>query len=270
MSNPLTAGREIWRCVQLANGSWMDGGVKRVQSCERSSGKSGGQCDRPARTTSADGSNSWTRWENQHLEKKAMFSMTQGWHLPRTAHFSDNICIVSSTCLVAEMTHWQIYIFWAFIVKPWLISVLGSIFFLIFSISVSLCFFYSTLYSLSGVILTNGHSWKQQRRFALSTLRYFGFGKKSLEPVILNEFAYFAKEIRSFDGKQWTQYGTRFFFCQLQTHNTYKHINYSTIICKHTCLGSLFHGQSKRSLTILARGRVNRSSIACGSCSRRI
>lgn len=52
-----------------------------------------------------------------------------------------------------------------------------------------------------GVILANGHSWKQQRRFALSTLRYFGFGKKSLEPVILNEFAYCAKELRSFDGK---------------------------------------------------------------------
>lgn len=43
--------------------------------------------------------------------------------------------------------------------------------------------------------------WKQQRRFALSTLRYFGFGKKSLEPIILNEFTHCAKDISSFNGK---------------------------------------------------------------------
>ncbi|KAF6726397.1 Cytochrome P450 2J2 [Oryzias melastigma] len=52
-----------------------------------------------------------------------------------------------------------------------------------------------------GVIFSNGTNWKEQRRFALSTLRYFGFGKKSLEPVILNEFAHCAEELRSFKGK---------------------------------------------------------------------
>lgn len=52
-----------------------------------------------------------------------------------------------------------------------------------------------------GVILSKGHRWKQQRRFALSTFRYFGFGKKSLEPVMLDEFDICAKEIRRFDGK---------------------------------------------------------------------
>ncbi|XP_069006428.1 cytochrome P450 2J2-like [Embiotoca jacksoni] len=52
-----------------------------------------------------------------------------------------------------------------------------------------------------GVISSNGNIWKQQRRFALSTLRYFGFGKKSLEPVILDEFTHCAKDIRSYKGK---------------------------------------------------------------------
>uniref|UniRef100_A0A673ALQ9 Cytochrome P450, family 2, subfamily AE, polypeptide 1 n=1 Tax=Sphaeramia orbicularis TaxID=375764 RepID=A0A673ALQ9_9TELE len=52
-----------------------------------------------------------------------------------------------------------------------------------------------------GVIFSSGNIWKQQRRFALSTLKYFGFGKKSLEPVILEEFTYVAKEISAYKGK---------------------------------------------------------------------
>lgn len=52
-----------------------------------------------------------------------------------------------------------------------------------------------------GVIASSGNLWKQQRRFALSTLRQFGFGKKSLESVVLDEFTYCAKNIRSYKGK---------------------------------------------------------------------
>uniref|UniRef100_UPI003AAE8D86 cytochrome P450 2J6-like n=1 Tax=Centroberyx gerrardi TaxID=166262 RepID=UPI003AAE8D86 len=52
-----------------------------------------------------------------------------------------------------------------------------------------------------GVVFTNGHMWKQQRRFALSTLKYFGVGKKSLEPAILDEFTYCAKDIADHKGK---------------------------------------------------------------------
>ncbi|XP_020505678.2 cytochrome P450 2J2-like [Labrus bergylta] len=52
-----------------------------------------------------------------------------------------------------------------------------------------------------GIVFNSGHMWKQQRRFALSTLRYFGIGKKSLEPVILDEFTHCSKEFQSFKGK---------------------------------------------------------------------
>ncbi|KAJ7993349.1 hypothetical protein DPEC_G00271500 [Dallia pectoralis] len=52
-----------------------------------------------------------------------------------------------------------------------------------------------------GVISTNGHLWKQQRRFAIQTLKYFGVGKRSLESAVLDEFKFLSTHIAEYKGK---------------------------------------------------------------------
>ena len=51
------------------------------------------------------------------------------------------------------------------------------------------CFQFSTNITgeLRGIMFSNGKEWQEQRRFTLKNLRDFGFGKVSMEALILEE-----------------------------------------------------------------------------------
>ncbi|XP_072561261.1 cytochrome P450 2K1-like isoform X2 [Paramormyrops kingsleyae] len=52
-----------------------------------------------------------------------------------------------------------------------------------------------------GIVFANGNSWKEMRRFALSTLRDFGMGKRGIEDKIIEEIHYMTEVFADFTGK---------------------------------------------------------------------
>ncbi|KAA8585120.1 cytochrome P450 2K1 [Etheostoma spectabile] len=53
----------------------------------------------------------------------------------------------------------------------------------------------------NGILFTNGDSWKEMRRFALTTLREFGMGKRISEDKIIEECRYLIEEFETLKGK---------------------------------------------------------------------
>jgi len=60
---------------------------------------------------------------------------------------------------------------------------------------------YRMLGGKKGLMFNDGESWKSQRRYALKTLKDFGFGKKGLEDVLIEEADRMADYFREQDGK---------------------------------------------------------------------
>ncbi|CAK6955177.1 cytochrome P450 2J4-like [Scomber scombrus] len=67
--------------------------------------------------------------------------------------------------------------------------------------------FHVVFQGLGGLFASSGEKWKKQRRFALSTLRNFGFGKSITEQSICEEIRYLQEEIENDKGEPFNPAG---------------------------------------------------------------
>nr|AAX37318.1 cytochrome P450 CYP2AA3v1 [Danio rerio] len=103
-------------------------------------------------------------------------------------------------------------------------------------------------------MVTFNHSWRQQRRFALHTLKNFGLGKKSVEDRVLEESHYLISEMLKDEGKP------------VDPHHPIQNA-VSNIICS-IVFGDRFEYNNKRFEYLLKM--LNETIMLAGSASGRI